>query len=114
MKTIKTTKAKSTTTPKTDVKPAPAKALEVAPERKRSVKTAAIQTPVAAKTAAVQAPTAPVSPPRTTTRREITTDLIAARAYIIWEKQGRPQGHDLANWLLAERQLKEEIQSLTA
>jgi len=46
-------------------------------------------------------------------RHEITSDLIAVRAYIIWEQQGRPQGHDVANWLLAERQLKQE-QSFTA
>ena len=46
-------------------------------------------------------------------RREITGDLIATRAYIIWEQQGRPQGRDVANWLLAESQLKQE-QSFTA
>jgi hypothetical protein len=103
-KTTKTTKTKSTTAPqKTAVKPAPAKALEVVPERKPSVKTAPVKTPAA-----------PVSSPTPPARREITTDLIAARAYIIWEKQGCPHGHDLANWLLAERQLQEEIQSFTA
>jgi tRNA(Ile2) C34 agmatinyltransferase TiaS len=47
-------------------------------------------------------------------RREITTELIAARAYIIWEQQGRPHGRDMANWLLAESQLKQEVQSFTA
>jgi hypothetical protein len=47
-------------------------------------------------------------------KREITTDLIAQRAYIIWEQQGRPHGHDLANWFLAEDQLKREFQSFTA
>jgi hypothetical protein len=41
---------------------------------------------------------------------EITSDLIAARAYDIWEHEGHPQGHDLDNWLLAERQLKQETQ----
>jgi hypothetical protein len=47
-------------------------------------------------------------------KREITPDLIAARAYTIWEQQGRPQGRDVANWLLAESQLKEEIQTFSA
>jgi len=46
-------------------------------------------------------------------RRELTTDLIATRAYILWEQQGKPQGRELANWLLAESQLKQEIQSFT-
>ena len=49
----------------------------------------------------------------TASRHEVTKDVIAKRAYIIWEQQGRPQGHDMANWLLAEKQLKQE-QSFTA
>ncbi len=91
MKTSKTTKSKTTKT--TSVPPADV------PVR------AATATAVAAKAPAKQM-TAP--------RREITTDLIAQRAYIIWEQQGRPQGKDLQNWLLAENQLKQEIQSFTA
>jgi hypothetical protein len=59
--------------------------------------------------AAQEAPTAPSIP-----AREITSDLIAARAYILWEQQGRPHGKDQENWLLAEQQLKLEIQSFTA
>ncbi|HEX5397594.1 MAG TPA: DUF2934 domain-containing protein [Verrucomicrobiae bacterium] len=46
--------------------------------------------------------------------REITTELIAARAYILWEQQGRPHGNDVQNWLLAENQLKQEVRSFTA
>ena len=67
-----------------------------------------------AKTATTAA-AAPAAPPKSTAapRREITTDLIAVRAYILWENQGRPQGHDVANWLLAEKQLQQE-QSFTA
>lgn len=59
---------------------------------------------------------APAEIPATVAKptREITTDLIAARAYTIWEQQGRPQGKDLQNWLLAETQLKQEVQSFTA
>jgi len=41
---------------------------------------------------------------------QLSSELIAVRAYIIWEQQGRPQGSDVANWLLAESQLKEELQ----
>jgi hypothetical protein len=52
--------------------------------------------------------------PITAPGREITTELIAARAFVIWEQQGRPHGRDVANWLLAESQLKQEIQPVTA
>jgi hypothetical protein len=31
---------------------------------------------------------------------------IAARAYELWQAQGRPEGNDLANWYEAERQLR--------
>ena len=58
---------------------------------------------------AAGAPAAPVAAPH----REITTELIAVRAYTLWEQQGRPQGNDLQNWLVAEKQLKQE-QSFTA
>lgn len=33
---------------------------------------------------------------------------IAARAYQLWEQEGRPQGRDVEHWTEAERQLKEE------
>jgi len=32
-------------------------------------------------------------------------DEIAVRAYELWEKRGRPEGHDVAIWLEAESQL---------
>ena len=60
--------------------------------------------------ATAKTPMTMVAPPR----REITPDLIAACAYAIWEQQGRPQGQDMQNWLQAEKQLKQEIQSFTA
>jgi hypothetical protein len=113
MKNIKSTKAKI---PVADAKPAAkvpeAKALEATPERKRSAKvtTSKADAPRTAQPPRQPAPTTTEAAPR----RQITSDLIAARAYIIWEKQGRPQGSDLANWLLAESQLKQEIQSFTA
>ena len=100
MKTVKTTKSKTTKTAKqaSDI-PAP-----VAPV----ATTARTQSVAVMMTKAAAAPTA------ITPRREITKDLIATRAYVIWEQQGRPQGHDVANWLLAESQLQQEIQSFTA
>ena len=91
MKTVKAVKSKTT-------KPA-AKAPAVAPARKP-----------AAKVTAAKASPVPAAAPR----REITSEIIAARAYTIWEQKGRPQGGDLENWLLAESQLKQEVQSFTA
>jgi hypothetical protein len=35
-------------------------------------------------------------------------DRIAARAYEIWEKAGRPQGQHEQHWLEAERQIEDE------
>jgi hypothetical protein len=96
MKTVKTTKAKTTqTTDKTNGLKAPAATVA----RKRSVQPAV--------------PTA-VAAPRIATRQEISSEIIAQRAYILWEQQGRPHGRDVANWLLAESQLKQEIHSFTA
>ena len=34
-----------------------------------------------------------------------TAEQIAACAYLIWIKEGRPQGQDVAHWLQAEKQL---------
>lgn len=90
MKTIKTVKPRITKS--AAVTPA------ISPARKKAVKTTM-----------AKAPATPVAP-----RREITSELIAVRAYILWEQQGRPQGNDVQNWLLAESQLKQEIQSFTA
>ncbi|HEU5077769.1 MAG TPA: DUF2934 domain-containing protein [Opitutaceae bacterium] len=38
--------------------------------------------------------------------RQPTTDEIALRAHQIWVEQGCPHGHDVDNWLEAERQLR--------
>jgi hypothetical protein len=96
MKTIKTTKPKTT-------KSAAKVSTATPPAATRAPKQSL-------KTSPAKAGNAPSIAPR----REITSDLIAERAYILWEKQGRPPGHDVANWLLAESQLKQEIQSFTA
>ncbi len=34
-----------------------------------------------------------------------TSDQIARAAYLLWEREGRPNGRDVAHWLRAERQL---------
>jgi hypothetical protein len=73
------------------------------PEAVRAPRRSANATPATTATASTP-PAARLTAPR----RKITSDLIAQRAYIIWEQQGCPQGHDVANWLLAERQLQQE------
>ena len=35
-----------------------------------------------------------------------STEEIATFAYFIWEKNGRPEGHDLDDWVAAEQELK--------
>jgi hypothetical protein len=117
MKTIKSVKVKATktatkvTTAKTRAAIRPTRAGATAsavgaavPAAKAKAKTE--PTPASAATVAAIAPVAQ--------RRELSSDVIAARAYVIWEQQGRPHGKDRENWLLAESQLKQEIQSFTA
>jgi hypothetical protein len=99
MKTIKTVKVKAT---KTATKVSIAKTPIAARASKGDVK----QTP-----ARTTQPTVATAVSMPVSRLEITNELIAARAYILWEKQGRPHGHDVANWLLAESQLKQEVQT---
>ncbi len=36
----------------------------------------------------------------------ISLDKIAARAYQIWQANGRPDGHDQDHWFQAERELR--------
>ncbi|MFE1599665.1 DUF2934 domain-containing protein [Methylobacterium sp. ID0610] len=42
---------------------------------------------------------------------EITPEDIRARAYDLWERLHRPEGHEIELWLLAERELKAERQA---
>jgi len=37
-----------------------------------------------------------------------TYDEIAARAYVVWERKGRPEGRDMENWREAEAELRAE------
>jgi len=41
------------------------------------------------------------------------TERTAARAYRLWEKAGRPDGHDVEFWLAAERELRAEAAAPT-
>jgi len=49
------------------------------------------------------APTAPATP-----TPEIPHDKIAARAYEIWVRKGKPHDQDLQNWTEAEAELRAE------
>lgn len=55
--------------------------------------------------AAESAPPASLPPP--------THEQIAALAHAIWVDRGRPVGHDLDNWLEAERQLRVPLRKLS-
>jgi hypothetical protein len=35
-------------------------------------------------------------------------DQVRARAFAIWEAEGRPVGHDMEHWLAAEREIMNE------
>ena len=37
------------------------------------------------------------------------TDMIRKKAYELFEKRGKKQGHDMDNWLEAERMIKQKI-----
>ena len=39
----------------------------------------------------------------------MTQQDIGTRAYELWEKEGRPNGRDLAHWLEAERMLQRQV-----
>lgn len=54
------------------------------------------------------------APKTVVARKEITTEIISARAYVLWEQAGRPHGRDIEFWVQAETQLKQETQALAA
>ena len=51
--------------------------------------------------------------PATAGIHEPTREEIAVRAYLIWEKNGKPQGREQAFWLLAESELQAGYKKLT-
>jgi Protein of unknown function (DUF2934) len=44
----------------------------------------------------------------------LDTSRVHDLAHQLWEKQGRPKGHELDHWLEAERRLREELQASDA
>lgn len=38
--------------------------------------------------------------------RVVTDADVAVRAYLIWQQEGRPEGHHVEHWLAAEAQLR--------
>lgn len=54
-------------------------------------------------------PASPAAP--ADSRAQLTQDQIAARAYLIWEAKGRPNGCEHDNWCEAEAQLRKEMGS---
>lgn len=42
---------------------------------------------------------------------EVTNEMIALRAWEIWNREGCPHGRDFENWLQAESELQEELSS---
>jgi len=47
-----------------------------------------------------------MSKPGQVNREQMIRQLIAVRAYEMWESQGRPHGHDAAHWRQAEQDIK--------
>lgn len=41
----------------------------------------------------------------------VTDEMVAERAYELWEECGRPEGCDLQHWLQAETELKTQTSS---
>ena len=44
----------------------------------------------------------------TTVSQNQLTDMIRKKAYELYEKRGKKQGHDTDNWLEAERMIKQK------
>ena len=80
--------------------------------KNQTKKPAAVKKIATKRTSTKAKPAATVAAPR----REITitTETIAAHAYTLWEKDGRPHGRDLEYWLQAEKQLKQDSHSFAA
>ena len=43
--------------------------------------------------------------------RQSVEALVRERAYILWEKRGRPHGNDRQDWVEAEAQIKRELRT---
>lgn len=82
--------------------------------RKRASSTKTDQGASPSKTAATPARSASSCPSDPVVKAKkaqvvLTHEMIAKRAYEIWERKGRPVGQDLENWQQAERELRAEL-----
>ena len=64
------------------------------------------------KTNDTQTPIARPSDNGHTTHSPITKDAIAQRAYALYLARGAQEGHDLEDWLQAERELRNDLPQL--
>ncbi len=107
--------AKKKTTKKTTQSKSPAKpAGGAAPKAKAAKKPAKAASVSAAKAnaskkTAAKASTTPKKKPAVSPLKvHPTYDMIAARAFVVWERNGKQQGQNLANWKQAEAELLAE------
>ena len=45
------------------------------------------------------------------TQHQSVEQRVRERAYILWEKRGRPHGNDRQDWIEAEAQIKRELRT---
>jgi hypothetical protein len=88
------------------------------PKRSRAARKKATADATAKRTRASSPPSAgsesktAVVDPGTRGEQSPTYEQIAIRAFDIWERQGRPEGQQMDNWLQAERELRGEAAGL--
>lgn len=97
--TRKTTTKKTTRTKKAVTKKVAEKPAKAATQKKTTAASKKKQTVRKKDVDASSAPGTGVRP---------TYDQIAARAYVVWERRGKPQGQDMINWREAEAELLAE------
>ncbi|MBI3891357.1 MAG: DUF2934 domain-containing protein [Candidatus Wallbacteria bacterium] len=76
------------------------KTLQAAPAPK-----AAPAKPIAAKPAAAKAAAAPAPAPRGENGKHVDRDAIARRAFEYFQARGCQPGHELEDWLMAEKEI---------
>jgi L,D-peptidoglycan transpeptidase YkuD (ErfK/YbiS/YcfS/YnhG family) len=113
------TMAKKNESKKSDTKKTTKKTTKSAAEKPKVAKrTAAKATPAKTETASKSGK--PAKPKATRGKKSVdgampvpvitlSHDQISARAFLIWEAKGRPDGQDYQNWQEAEQQLRDEM-----
>ena len=100
---------KTKTTTKTAA-PAKTSAKKATPApRAKAMSTATAPVDPAKKAARARKPKADGQPVDLTPQITLTHDQIAARAFEVWQRKGRPNGQDAQNWAEAEAELKREL-----